>query len=272
MLQHFVAKINVEDDDEEDEVPVNLPWIKENFQPAAVYAIMHDCLHNGYAPVSGLNISKEKRQIAGIRCISKDSEGEAIQQKWKCLYVDKPNKPQDVSFGWLKNNFSVPFLKECRERSERPGFVAVPPGRAKSYKNDTLETAKGAPVVFYQQGKDPYCLHYSFASALHYVKLHKVAKLVSELAPKNASKIDSWKCILECMKKNVPWLQCSRFGEGKLDIYGDISRFPTLAILQGDDGSIDHAVTTIGHWLFDSNRKICPMNQSKNIRLVCFEH
>jgi len=43
------------------------------------------------------------------------------------------------------------------------------------------------------------------------------------------------------------------FKRDQLDVLSDISGFPTLCILKGEDGATNHAVTVVGNWVFDAN-------------------
>ena len=43
------------------------------------------------------------------------------------------------------------------------------------------------------------------------------------------------------------------FRKGELNLLADVSDFPTVAILWATDGGIEHAVTVVGNWVFDSN-------------------
>jgi hypothetical protein len=43
-------------------------------------------------------------------------------------------------------------------------------------------------------------------------------------------------------------------GDGGLRIFDDISCFPTIARLKATDNSTGHAITTVGLWVFDSNK------------------
>ena len=110
-------------------------------------------------------------------------------------------------------------------------------------------------MVKYQQGYNPYCLHYSFASAMHHVGLRDISFAIADLARKNTGIAENWKSLVQEMRDRMGWLQCTKFTKGRLDPLTNISIYPTLLILQGENGSIDHAVTTVGEWLFDANRR-----------------
>ena len=40
---------------------------------------------------------------------------------------------------------------------------------------------------------------------------------------------------------------------GGLDLMSNVSEYPTIAVLEGSDCSVSHAVGIVGNWLFDSN-------------------
>jgi len=48
-----------------------------------------------------------------------------------------------------------------------------------------------------------------------------------------------------------------------IDILKDRSVFPTLCVLRGKDGGVNHAVTIVGDWIFDGNNsEALPLNQT----------
>ena len=94
-----------------------------------------------------------------------------------------------------------------------------------------------------------------FASVLHYLGFPNAADVIVKSAPKK--KLLSGKFVLNSIATKLigtelKYLQPKYYKKGKLNImvYSD---FPTIAILEGNDGSCSHSITTIGKWIFDSN-------------------
>ena len=44
-----------------------------------------------------------------------------------------------------------------------------------------------------------------------------------------------------------------KYKRGTFNVLEDISCYPTVLVLQGVDGAINHSITVVGCWLFDSN-------------------
>ena len=66
-------------------------------------------------------------------------------------------------------------------------------------------------------------------------------------------------------KRQIGYLLPKQYRTGTLDPLTDLSIYPTLLILEGSDGSINHAVSTVDHWLFDSNWKRAKRINKKNL-------
>ena len=55
----------------------------------------------------------------------------------------------------------------------------------------------------------------------------------------------------------------TKYEKNKLEILNDRSHSPTAVIICGNDGGIEHAISTVGTWIFDSNLKMAlPLTKS----------
>jgi len=247
---HFIGKIN----NGEKEIELDPRWVYDNFHEEHLITTMTDGVERGFVEVADTTIQKDKDQVSHLKCIAFDRHGEELAKKeWYCKQVGN-RTPRKVGFKWVKQNFPKKFIDELKRKSERPGFIVVPPGRPRA-KKDSLEGKLDiAPTVKYLQGDKKHCVHYSFASVLHFLNFKKVADIVKQDALRTSEFTKGITSIISIMKKQLGWLEPVRFEKGELNPLENRSKYPTLMILMGDDGSVHHGVTTVGDWLFDSNR------------------
>ena len=248
---HFVAKLK----ENGREIELSPLWVYENFHEEQLITTMSDGYDGGFVEVELKALEKSKEQACALKCVGIDKEGKPLANKeW---YIKKVNvrKPELVPYDWVRKNFSETFINELKRKSDRPGFIVVPPGRARAKSKKMKMFTEVAPSMQYLQHDKKHCLHYSFASALYFLNFKKVAQIIQQDAFRSAEWVDSWTSILKIMKEHLSFLQPVRYGDRQLNPLEDKSRYPTLMILIGTDGFVDHAVTTVGDWLFDSNRE-----------------
>ena len=129
------------------------------------------------------------------------------------------------------------------------------------------------PELKYMQGSDFTCLFSSFASALHYVGLTKLAEHVADFAKTFSARsklgILNWKGLNAVMERACKWLIPNRLEVATFDVLTEISEFPTVMSLEAEDGSTQHAITVVGKLIFDSNiQRAIPLTRS-NLNYCC---
>ena len=139
-----------------------------------------------------------------------------------------------------------------------------------------LELCTKQPCL-YQQHNDPYCITYSFASALWYCGLHDGAQWMHDAAPQFADMNDCDEQIdhlLSLTKNVVPWIgQPTVYGvrtkghDRKLrelewdTLFNERTRWPTIVLPRLPDGKCTHAFCVVDDLIFDSTNpcalKLC---------------
>ena len=127
----------------------------------------------------------------------------------------------------------------------------------------------------YQQGFKPYCMAYSFASALHYLgfelaaeTIANAAKLISTLPPDKAAKQISWMLTFTAPVIAGHTIFGMRTGSGNRrplhinDVLAEKNRFPFLLVPKGDQGTMTHAICVIDDLIFNAISpkalRLCP--------------
>jgi hypothetical protein len=114
------------------------------------------------------------------------------------------------------------------------------------------------PVQKFHQGVTASCVVTSMASALYYMGLSRTAAMLQDQAAKsvkrqtNKERIELVETILRKHEPTLFGQPPTRFGPGKFRVLEDVSNCPTLLILESVDGDSHHAVTLVGHWIFDA--------------------
>ena len=57
--------------------------------------------------------------------------------------------------------------------------------------------------------------------------------------------------------------------KGSYDILTDISENVTLIKLIGYLGNVNHAISVVGYWIFESNYKISPVLNRESLDIIC---
>mmetsp|Transcript_13339 Transcript_13339/g.18620 ORF Transcript_13339/g.18620 Transcript_13339/m.18620 type:complete len:354 (-) Transcript_13339:32-1093(-) len=128
----------------------------------------------------------------------------------------------------------------------------------------------GAPPCKFQQNDKKTCVFSSFASCLHCLGHTHAANRVDALAGNHSLKVDNMDRLKCALEETLGKRCCTRnYKKGALNLL-DLNQqheksgksFPTVAVLQGEDGGVEHAVTVYGSWLFDSNVDVAlPLNK-----------
>ena len=173
---------------------------------------------------------------------------------------------------WVDSVFSPVFIQLVQRMA--PSYVHVPLGNARE---DDEDEDKGPPahlqvtqirMKYQQKAGENYCLGYSMASCLHYMGFVKEAKQL-HLVCKQWAHLPggrSLQMLSLFMQKNVKVIgDCLLFQQRTSNrrkksvrkltpkcLYDELTPYPTVVLLEGSDGSVDHAVTVIDNLVFDS--------------------
>ena len=104
------------------------------------------------------------------------------------------------------------------------------------------------------------CIFNSLANAMHYINDWRARDMLIASIPSSLS-YDSYKTVAASRKKfaafvvNVKVTGYITAVMDKFDILQNHSIWPTLCILRGSDNSVNHAITVVDNFIFDSN---CP--------------
>jgi len=125
-----------------------------------------------------------------------------------------------------------------------------------------MEIDRTWPTIAFRQGDKQLCMFYSFASALSYMNLHRLAVMVRDQAGRSLrleTLIERTSLLESTLIKHRNDLfdtACrSMYNRGKLDVINNQQKAPTLAVLMSVDGAVNHAVTLFDNWVFDANEE-----------------
>jgi hypothetical protein len=164
---------------------------------------------------------------------------------------------------WIEYHFHEKFVSAVKAFGNVSNkWVEVPIGSARNAEDmpPMADIVKNIPC-HYKQGNKDYCMFYSFASAMYYLGFQKESEslrlVASQLEYRDRtsqlvgirSAITELKVFEECP---VVWGQRKK-RHLQFDVLKNISNDPTLIIPWGGDGGVQHAVTIVGHYIFDSS-------------------
>jgi hypothetical protein len=154
------------------------------------------------------------------------------------------------------------------------GFIPLPPGSDKPTLSVDYTYHPNAPRIRFKQEEGlRTCLFSSFASCLTFLAgqdltLKEVASKIFNAAVASTKLINPWLFLLTMITEQMPWLRPSKLQRGH-DILQSATENIMIVSLHGYDGKVDHAVTIVNGWIFDSNfdRALC-FNKA-NLDLCC---
>jgi len=209
-------------------------------------------------------MTKSLREIENCKSENEKNELRALQRKFVKGYKNvlkglqkQALKRHVMSIGAIQ--FNIP------SRSGAPGD------------GDSRPCLEGYPKIVDENnvaGKVK-CLYLSLAHAFASMQdeTNTTANLGGLLAQEaehhNDHEILPWKSLkkslITFMIKTAPWLVPHNVKEQTLEnLMDDEHHGPKVVILQGSDGSRNHAVTIVGKWIFDSNAKSArPLNKEE---------
>ena len=179
---------------------------------------------------------------------------------------------QNVEPAWVKDVFDKVIVQDIMWRPRT--FVDVPIGTRP--KSQETVSSPGGPVIRFRQHDNKTCVFKSMACALHYLDKHNAANALSTLAVHTERKHGKGliNYLYETMEAHVPeiadgqkWNTSKKLE--KFDVMANISKYPTLLQLLGTDGGIQHAVTTVDNWIFDSAEEYALALTLENLNKCC---
>jgi hypothetical protein len=116
---------------------------------------------------------------------------------------------------------------------------------------------KEAPAMRYQQGQRETCLYSSFASVLHYIGYKVSAYAIQQKAvgTGEGGGVNSLKT-LSNLVRHMSEIQFMNTRKTKPQFNWEIDlgkEMILVAVLQSEDGGVNHGVTIFGGYIFDSN-------------------
>jgi len=107
----------------------------------------------------------------------------------------------------------------------------------------------------------------ALASAFRYFNDEKAHRIMKEYINRSANETDRLQQMESMLVNRNLRYRVEKFGKEAtfrkeavhkrvkrtLNIFENISCYPTVVVLRGSDGSVNHAVTVVGTWVFDSN-------------------
>ena len=235
-------------------VELSAYWVRKNLKKSFV----------------GLCIAKEGRQQKNPSSDLLEGERQFsrlcfLKNEWygvKGIYREK------LSISYVRSNFSSSFIRRCQNNPGADELVAV--GNAKdSFKPATAIIT--SPPVLMQNG-EPTCAIKSIASAFMFFNDEKVCKILLDNTINSVAASDRImyiKHLLIDTHKLGYREKIFKTGDGSLNILKDISCYPTIARVQGADGSIGHCISVARKWVFDSNKPAASLLTLESLNWCC---
>ena len=234
-------------------------WVIDNYGVEKMQEIVEQPESDFVDMQHPVYVTLDTRQVMKIRWVTRLNPREARSKNATDSYflgMYKDRKGERLEEKYVNDMFRDDFIQhviQCGNEGD-PQFIVIPPGRPRIEAPLSCKRTVSAPVVKYQQNKAPTCLFYSFASALYYMGLEQPAKAVASI-PRSVLNDASlcWRALIFTMQAECGWLVPHRIQTACFDPRVDQSEYPTAITLRGKDGSVQHAVTTVGRWIFDAS-------------------
>lgn len=249
--EHFLIRYNNDANPKVDagETEVSTRYVDQEYDARYVYSIVkHAEQHNWLAVKGRKKILFDNRPIQKIRAYRINENKLGYQGLCK-----GDSRSIELAENWVVSNFPTTFVQQLKNDVNDHQWVQIPPGAPSEAEIDPAMILEGAPKIRYLQGSKAYCLFYAMASALHFVGYKHVAAQLVSTAQGQGVKGDFKATVRTIVCQNLKYLQPHSYKQGQYNPFENISIYPAFLILQGEDGSINHAVATVGPWIFDAN-------------------
>ena len=172
------------------------------------------------------------------------------QNRWFGWYGK--NSFEEVQVAYVMRNFSKALINQCLQTSDK---VCKIPASAPKQSQPTIPVYYSTLIPVYQQLGNDTCMFSAASSAFNYFgdpMAHDILtrNIISSMSVSN--RLDALTSLL--YNKQCRYIG-KKFKRGTFNVLEDICCYPTVLVLQGSDGAINHSVTVVGCWLFDSNTK-----------------
>ena len=162
---------------------------------------------------------------------------------------------------YVTKTFGNDFVIALRALSSKGKYVDIPVGTAKTsmlHKFPNLQL-KEAPAMKYQQGQKETCLYSSFASVLYYIGYKVSANLIQQtgVGAREGCGVNSLKTLSKLVRHTLDIkFMNTRKTKPQFNWEIDLGKEMILvAVLQSEDGGVNHGVTIFGGYIFDSNEE-----------------
>ena len=178
---------------------------------------------------------------------------------WYVAFADTQKEPEEVTEEWVKENFTTKFIRLVKGQPAKNNvFVDVPVGSVNKMSNDDEnDEDENAPDVFLQKDNNV-CMSHSLASALLFYDagLSSLCHTIRmyQRGNKNAY-ANSWDHFVEFLQSKLQSYVLLPMDSTNFDPLTDRSGYVKLCVLKSKQLSVDHAVSFIDEWTFDSNKR-----------------
>ena len=162
---------------------------------------------------------------------------------------------------YVTKTFGTDFVIALRALSTKGKYVDIPVGSTKTSMLDKFPNLqlKEAPAMRYQQGQRETCLYSSFASVLYYIGYKVCANMIQQKAvgAREGGGVNSLKT-LSNLVRHMAEIQFMNTRKTKPQFNWEIdlgTEMILVAVLQSEDGGVNHGVTIFGGYIFDSNEE-----------------
>jgi hypothetical protein len=234
----------------------NAPVVSRRSSPRIIEYRMTQ-LSQGRATKSGSNRIC-LTEFRGIRYVKR-------QDKWFGWFGHNVKRRyEEVEVCFVERNFSSTFITECMKN---PGRVINVPASAPKHRPPPDDFRIQTNIPVYQQLHRDTCVASALASAFRYFNDEKAHRIMKEYINRSANETDRLQQMESMLVNRNLRYRVEKFGKEAtfrkeavhkrvkrtLNIFENISCYPTVVVLRGSDGSVNHAVTVVGTWVFDSN-------------------
>jgi len=189
-------------------------------------------------------------------------------------------REENIQCEWVETNFVEKYIKILYYNPDT--YFVVPVGCC-NMKTCPSKLSVNYVIVKYPQKDKPTCLYRGLASALYYLQFkneahqlaHQQIALEAEGMPLNMSV----KILYEKLENILPsigrvlkanHLSTNRKWTIELnDLFSDLSKYPTVILPLGSDGSINHAVCVVDDLIFDSTQSVAMKLCQESLDWIC---
>lgn len=167
---------------------------------------------------------------------------------------------------YVSNVFRRDLIRECKSNPGVP-IACARVGSAKSASPMEVEDRappsatvdRVPPVVQYLQGDKDHCVGLSTASAVHHAGDEAAGKIIATLAPAAIKEHNAVEYVkTQCNRKLRPaWTVCKIKGGAQNLDWQSLADPSVVTVVQLRDsaGNIEHCVSIVSGWIFDTNKK-----------------